>query len=482
MSITAPPARRHHGVPFGFVILLIASCLGTLAGELIKQEDVKKRIVMIIGENEYHTWETLPEFALKELEWRGYEVLYVQASPKDGDADFKNIEALRGADLVVISARRRTPPKAMMDLLRAHVAAGKPIVGIRTASHAFAAEPARADLAAWESFDTDVLGAHYEGHYNNKPPAGIQSVIETVAANASHPVLTGVKSTPFQVTSSLYKSRHPAHGTLILLEGHVDGGGTVEPVAWVNNAHNRRVFYTSLGNPDDFQLPAFRRLLLNGMLWCLHDPLPPASADIGQAASSAGPKAPAPAPVPGSAPAPVLPSVPPVADLPQDANGPALSPVEAQTRFHVADDLTWEQVLAEPQITQPVFLNFDARGRMWVRYEHEHTARLCRDRAHRPPARVAVLAPLAKRRGCCLAEPFRDLLRGVLDGERVVLGELLQHAAIRVPRIRAAEPDVRDRCAVAGDQHRDPGGLILVGARLEAGLDLDEEAIERDLW
>ena len=366
MSITAPPARRHHGVPFGFVILLIASCLGTLAGELIKQEDVKKRIVMIIGENEYHTWETLPEFALKELEWRGYEVLYVQASPKDGDADFKNIEALRGADLVVISARRRTPPKAMMDLLRAHVAAGKPIVGIRTASHAFAAEPARADLAAWESFDTDVLGAHYEGHYNNKPPAGIQSVIETVAANASHPVLTGVKSTPFQVTSSLYKSRHPAHGTLILLEGHVDGGGTVEPVAWVNNAHNRRVFYTSLGNPDDFQLPAFRRLLLNGMLWCLHDPLPPASADIGQAASSAGPKAPAPAPVPGSAPAPVLPSVPPVADLPQDANGPALSPVEAQTRFHVADDLTWEQVLAEPQITQPVFLNFDARGRMWV--------------------------------------------------------------------------------------------------------------------
>ncbi|MFM8878419.1 MAG: PVC-type heme-binding CxxCH protein, partial [Verrucomicrobiota bacterium] len=36
------------------------------------------------------------------------------------------------------------------------------------------------------------------------------------------------------------------------------------------------------------------------------------------------------------------------------------------TRFHVADDLEWEPLLAEPQIAQPVFLNFDERGRMWV--------------------------------------------------------------------------------------------------------------------
>mgnify|MGYP003342536348 CR=1 FL=1 len=34
--------------------------------------------------------------------------------------------------------------------------------------------------------------------------------------------------------------------------------------------------------------------------------------------------------------------------------------------FQVADDLAWELVLAEPDISQPVFLNFDERGRMWV--------------------------------------------------------------------------------------------------------------------
>ena len=53
-------------------------------------------------------------------------------------------------------------------------------------------------------------------------------------------------------------------------------------------------------------------------------------------------------------------------DLPQEANAPPLSPAEAMSRFQVADDLQWDQVLAEPIIAQPVFLNFDERGRMWV--------------------------------------------------------------------------------------------------------------------
>lgn len=43
-----------------------------------------------------------------------------------------------------------------------------------------------------------------------------------------------------------------------------------------------------------------------------------------------------------------------------------LSPSEAAKSFRVADDLVWEQVLSEPEITQPVFLTFDERHRMWV--------------------------------------------------------------------------------------------------------------------
>ena len=49
-----------------------------------------------------------------------------------------------------------------------------------------------------------------------------------------------------------------------------------EPVAWTNNANSSRIFYTSLGSVDDFGLPAFQRLLLNGILWALDEPVPPA--------------------------------------------------------------------------------------------------------------------------------------------------------------------------------------------------------------
>ena len=45
-------------------------------------------------------------------------------------------------------------------------------------------------------------------------------------------------------------------------------------MAWTNVHKGGRVFYTSLGHPDDFNDPQFRRLLLNGILWALDRPVP----------------------------------------------------------------------------------------------------------------------------------------------------------------------------------------------------------------
>ncbi|MGE3313350.1 MAG: PVC-type heme-binding CxxCH protein, partial [Limisphaerales bacterium] len=336
-----------------------------------------------IGENEYDTATTLPEFIRQDLAWRGFKIDYVLSSPAAGDPHFDNFQAIRDADLVVVSVRRRTPPKAMIDLLKAHVDAGKPVVGIRTSSHAFDAKPADTDHAAWSTFDVDVLGAHYGGHYGNKPPSGPHTLVSTVQANARHLVLTGVPSSDFRVTSHLYKYDSPGDGTVPLLTGRIEGQDRSELLAWVNTANDRRAFYTSLGSSADFQLPAFRRLLLNGILWCLHEPLPPADAILSAQAVHPPPPAatPAPAPAPAPKPAPTPPSAQapapfpartpvrvdaPPPDLPQEASAPALSPAESLAKFRVADDLAWDLVLSEPEITQPVFLNFDERGRMWV--------------------------------------------------------------------------------------------------------------------
>ena len=48
------------------------------------------------------------------------------------------------------------------------------------------------------------------------------------------------------------------------------------------------------------------------------------------------------------------------------AQGGPISPAESFKKFTVFDDLEIDQLLAEPLVKQPVFLNFDERGRMWV--------------------------------------------------------------------------------------------------------------------
>ena len=53
-----------------------------------------------------------------------------------------------------------------------------------------------------------------------------------------------------------------------------------EPIAWINVADHRKTFYTSLGAPADFETPAFRRLLLNAVLWSVNLPIPPADAGV----------------------------------------------------------------------------------------------------------------------------------------------------------------------------------------------------------
>ncbi|HEX3987963.1 MAG TPA: ThuA domain-containing protein, partial [Verrucomicrobiae bacterium] len=324
-----------------------------LGGEPFRfRADKRPRIVFVIGENEYHTWETLPEFARNELEWRGYNCSFVTAGTDVKDNVFTNFNVIKDADLLFVSARRRTPPKEMMALIRAHLDAGKPLVGIRTASHAFAAEPADSQHEGWPTFDVDVLGCNYQNHYNNSGPDAASTFVRIVPI--ANPILTGLPTDELDVQGSLYKSRNPGPNVTPLMTGKLVDGPEIEPVAWINTAHNRRVFYTSLGTPDNFKQPFFRELLLNGISWALNRPIPPVLAerpDSGPASQPAKPTAKAQsAPSTGA----------------QKVQENPLTPAESLADFKIADDLEIDQVLTEPQARQPVFMNFDERGRLWV--------------------------------------------------------------------------------------------------------------------
>jgi type 1 glutamine amidotransferase len=85
-----------------------------------------------------------------------------------------------------------------------------------------------------------------------------------------NPLLIGVK-TPFSSNGSLYKVSPLAASATPLLTGSIPNQ-PAEPIAWTHHYGKSRVFYTSLGHPDDFKEPAFVRLLSNAVLWGLARP------------------------------------------------------------------------------------------------------------------------------------------------------------------------------------------------------------------
>ena len=87
------------------------------------------------------------------------------------------------ADLAVVSVRRRVLPAEQVAALRRFVSRGKPVVGLRTASHAFAPRGRAAvpeGRAAWAEFDSDVLGGNYQGHHGEGPKTAIVPGIRLV--------------------------------------------------------------------------------------------------------------------------------------------------------------------------------------------------------------------------------------------------------------------------------------------------------------
>jgi type 1 glutamine amidotransferase len=218
--------------------------------------------LFMISEPEYQTAATLPEFADAELKPRGVTPLFAIADAKTPD-EFPGLGALATADLLVVSVRRQAPRKEQLALVRAHLAAGKPLIGIRTASHAFGTKPKDDAYEGWMTFDQDVLGGSYKGHYGNVP-----AVISRAPGSASHAILAGVE--PAQLTAErLYKNATIASSATALLMGRSQGEQSDEHVAWTNQVGKSRVFYTSLGAAPDFKKADFRRLLTNAVFWAL---------------------------------------------------------------------------------------------------------------------------------------------------------------------------------------------------------------------
>lgn len=227
----------------------------------------QKNITFLIAEREYKTEKTLPKFA-EEFLSEDFSVKFCKA-PSEGNQrnHIANSSAIPKADLLFISVRRRAFKEATMELIRSHIVKGKPIIGIRTASHAFQLRKEKLPIGhqEWPEWDREVIGGNYNGHLGKGLICSINPYLKT----KEHLILDGV-TLPFSTPATLYRNSPLPNRSLPLLIGSVKDHPS-EPVAWTHKTMSGgRVFYTSLGHIEDFQKPSFNQLLKNAIKWCLN--------------------------------------------------------------------------------------------------------------------------------------------------------------------------------------------------------------------
>jgi type 1 glutamine amidotransferase len=231
---------------------MAATASSSIAGAAVRAfaagADAKPlRLCMLSGSKEYISNESLAAF--QEVIERDLPIKCSRAF-WTSKTNLPGLEGLEHCDVMLLFTKRLEIPDGQLELVKKYCLAGRPVVGLRTASHAF---------QNWLELDREILGGDYKGHYKS----GLITKVEAANDVVGHAVLKGVE--PFESPSKLYKNPQIADDTKLLLTGSIPEH--TEPLAWTREHNGGRVFYTSLGGPEDFELPVFRKLVVNAIFW-----------------------------------------------------------------------------------------------------------------------------------------------------------------------------------------------------------------------
>jgi type 1 glutamine amidotransferase len=228
----------------------------------------KPHIVFLISEDpdNYEAHKTIPPFAEMLENEEGFQVTVLKGKGERSSYEFPGLEVLSEADLVVIFCRRLALPEEQLDMIQQYLKKGKPLVGIRTANHAFSVrdEKIPEGYQDWWDFVPDILGSENRGYGPVAPGTEVSIAPEA----KDHPIVEGIEPAQWHSEGNMYLvSPLLDKNAEVLLTGTV--GDKTEPIAWARMAKKSRVFYTSLGYPNDFEVQQFKQLLINGIKWTL---------------------------------------------------------------------------------------------------------------------------------------------------------------------------------------------------------------------
>lgn len=234
-------------------ILITLVFLVLVAAPTAQARIAPMRAVFIAGSTEYEPEKSLA-ILKKHLEAQYPSIVTtlnakISKDKKSAD-DLPGLEALEKCEVVVLFTRRLNLEGEQLERFKKYATSGKPMVGIRTASHG---------IQTWLDIDKVVWGGNYKNHFKVGPVTDVQFVDNA----KDHPILKGV--TPFKSEASLYKNTGLSKDVTVLLNGTTSDG--TEPIAWTRMVNNGRVFYTSLGGQKDFENENFLKMMSNSIVW-----------------------------------------------------------------------------------------------------------------------------------------------------------------------------------------------------------------------
>ena len=255
-----------------------------------------KEIVLISGDEEYRSEEALPQLGKILAKHHGFKCTVVfSQDPKtgvinpDNSHNIPGLEALKTADLMIIATRFRDLVDDQMAHIDAYVRAGKPIIGMRTATHAFniggGKKYASYSFNRKGGFGKQILGdtwLNHHGHHGRESTRGL-----IAKGQEKHPILKGIKNGDIWGPTDVYGVR-PLAATCTpivmgqVLKGMKFGDEPVEgkknnpmmPVSWTNshkgeNGTTGRVFTTTMGAATDLVVEGSRRMMVNAAYWAV---------------------------------------------------------------------------------------------------------------------------------------------------------------------------------------------------------------------
>lgn len=266
--------RRHLACLLALSIVVLANTV-SFGGET-----ARPHAVIVVGTHHYSPEQTMPQLA-GVLERSGFRVtvLLPDGDPEDNanGSGIPGLEALDTADVAIFFLRFLALSDEQFAVIERYTRSGRPVVGLRTSTHAFR-YPQEHPRFDWNAkFGRDVLGTRYVAHQSGVTECWV------VPSQSKHSIVVGLGEECFVSGGSLYLTAlQPGCVPLVLGTGRRDRPRLTESpfgtfylpqtatdiVAWTwQNRYGARVFGTSLGHPADFASTATMRVLLNGIRW-----------------------------------------------------------------------------------------------------------------------------------------------------------------------------------------------------------------------